>query len=52
MIIIWIWAYNIKNAGVVDIFWGINFLVIAVVSGFSLMDLKQENLLYALLPAL
>ena len=28
MIIVWIWAYRIKNAGVVDIFWAFNFLVI------------------------
>ncbi|MCW3084210.1 MAG: hypothetical protein JWP12_1576 [Bacteroidetes bacterium] len=31
MLIIWIWAYRIKNAGVVDIFWAFNFLVIALV---------------------
>jgi steroid 5-alpha reductase family enzyme len=31
MIIIWIWAYSIKNAGVVDIFWAFNFTVIAAV---------------------
>lgn len=31
MIIIWIWAYRIKNAGVVDIFWAFNFFVIAVI---------------------
>lgn len=31
MIIVWIWAYRIKNAGVVDIFWAFNFTVIALV---------------------
>lgn len=31
MILVWIWAYRIKNAGVVDIFWAFNFLVIAAV---------------------
>ncbi|MCW3070568.1 MAG: hypothetical protein JWO44_458 [Bacteroidetes bacterium] len=31
MLIVWIWAYRINNAGVVDIFWAFNFLVIAVV---------------------
>ncbi len=34
MLIIWIWAYRIKNAGVVDIFWAFNFLVIAAVIWF------------------
>lgn len=31
MILVWIWALRIENAGVVDIFWAFNFLVIAVV---------------------
>ncbi len=31
MILIWIWAYRIKNAGIVDIFWAFNFLIIAIV---------------------
>jgi steroid 5-alpha reductase family enzyme len=31
MILVWVWAYRIKNAGVVDIFWAFNFLVIAFV---------------------
>lgn len=31
MILVWIWAYRIKNAGVVDIFWAFNFLVIAAI---------------------
>jgi len=31
MLIIWVWAYRIHNAGVVDIFWAFNFLVIAAV---------------------
>jgi steroid 5-alpha reductase family enzyme len=30
MIVIWVWAYSIKNAGVVDIFWAFNFIVIAI----------------------
>jgi steroid 5-alpha reductase family enzyme len=29
MILIWLWAYSIKNAGVVDIFWAFNFTLIA-----------------------
>ncbi len=40
MLLVWIWAHNIKNAGVVDIFWSYNFPVIAVIlllfaSGFE-----------------
>lgn len=31
MLVIWIWAYRIKNAGIVDIFWAFNFLVIAAI---------------------
>lgn len=34
MTLVWIWAYSIKNAGVVDIFWAFNFLVIALVIYF------------------
>ncbi|HET6993212.1 MAG TPA: DUF1295 domain-containing protein, partial [Bacteroidia bacterium] len=34
MIIVWIWAYRIQNAGVVDIFWAFNFTVIAAVIYF------------------
>src|ERR1700753_3490359 len=28
---VWVWSYNIKNAGVVDIFWSYNFPVIAII---------------------
>jgi steroid 5-alpha reductase family enzyme len=31
MMLVWLWAYRIQNAGVVDIFWAFNFLVIAVI---------------------
>lgn len=31
MILVWIWAWRIQNAGVVDIFWAFNFTVIAAV---------------------
>ena len=31
MILVWFWAYKIKNAGVVDIFWAFNFTLIAAV---------------------
>lgn len=49
MILIWIWAYRIKNAGIVDIFWAFNFLIIAGViwllsDGFEM----RKNILCAL----
>jgi steroid 5-alpha reductase family enzyme len=31
MFFVWVWAYKIKNAGVVDIFWSYNFPVIAII---------------------
>jgi steroid 5-alpha reductase family enzyme len=31
MLLVWTWAKAIKNAGVVDIFWAINFSIIAIV---------------------
>jgi steroid 5-alpha reductase family enzyme len=31
MLLVWLWAHKIKNAGVVDIFWSYNFSVIAII---------------------
>ncbi|GAC1303095.1 MAG: DUF1295 domain-containing protein [Mucilaginibacter sp.] len=31
MVLVWLWAHKIKNAGVVDIFWSYNFPVIALI---------------------
>src|ERR1700743_1131078 len=31
MACVWVWSYQIKNAGVVDIFWSYNFPVIAII---------------------
>src|ERR1700735_5413571 len=31
MFFVWLWSYQIKNAGVVDIFWSYNFPVIAII---------------------
>lgn len=39
MVLVWLWANKIKNAGVVDIFWSYNFPVIAVI----LMCLADGN---------
>ncbi len=35
MVLTWIWAWKIKNAGVVDIFWAFNFPIIAIICYFS-----------------
>lgn len=34
MVLVWLWALKIKNNGVVDIFWALNFLVIAGIIWF------------------
>jgi steroid 5-alpha reductase family enzyme len=31
MILVWLWAVRIKNGGVVDVFWSLNFPVIAII---------------------
>lgn len=31
MLLVWLWAHKLKNAGVVDIFWSYNFPVIAII---------------------
>lgn len=31
MVLVWIWAVKIKNAGIVDIFWSYNFPVISII---------------------
>ena len=45
MILVWIWAYKIKNAGVVDIFWAFNFTVIAAVIYFMAVNLMPDGYL-------
>ncbi len=52
MIIIWIWAYKIKNAGVVDIFWAFNFTVIAAVIYFMGDGFDQRKEVVCLLAAI
>jgi steroid 5-alpha reductase family enzyme len=34
MLLVYLWAYSIKNAGVVDIFWSFNFSIIAILLYF------------------
>ena len=44
MLLIYLWAYNIKNAGVVDIFWAFNFSIIAILLYFLGDGLPQRKL--------
>lgn len=34
MVVVWLWAKKIKNAGVVDVFWALNFPVITLITFF------------------
>jgi len=45
MLLIYLWAYKIKNAGVVDIFWAFNFSIIAILLYFLGDGLPQRKLL-------
>lgn len=52
MIIIWIWAYRIKNAGIVDIFWAFNFLIIATVIYLMAVGNEKRILILCVLAGL
>lgn len=52
MIIIWVWAYRIKNAGIVDIFWAFNFLIIAIVVWFLAEGFETRKLMVAALASI
>ncbi len=45
MVLVWLWAVRIKNAGVVDIFWSYNFPVIAVLLYFFAPGFDDRKLL-------
>lgn len=45
MFSVWIWAYRIQNAGVVDIFWAFNFSIIAIVLYFMGTGLPERKIL-------
>jgi steroid 5-alpha reductase family enzyme len=42
---VWIWANQIKNAGVVDIFWSYNFPIIAIILFFFGTGLDERRML-------
>src|SRR5579863_314838 len=45
MLLIYIWAYKIKNASVVDIFWAFNFSIIAILLYFLGDGLPKRKIL-------
>ncbi|MFC3562266.1 DUF1295 domain-containing protein [Pedobacter jamesrossensis] len=45
MFLVWLWAKNIKNAGVVDVFWALNFPVITVITFFLSEGFETRKLL-------
>ncbi len=45
MLIIYLWAYKIKNGGVVDIFWAFNFSIIAILLYFLGDGFLQRKIL-------
>ena len=52
MMLIWVWAYRIKNAGIVDIFWAFNFLIIAAVIYLMAVGNERRILMLCVLAAL
>lgn len=45
MLLVWLWAYRIRNAGVVDIFWAFNFSIIAIVLALTSNGLPARILM-------
>jgi steroid 5-alpha reductase family enzyme len=52
MALVWLWAYKIKNAGVVDIFWSYNFPVIAIILFFLASGYGPRRLLLTVMVGL
>jgi steroid 5-alpha reductase family enzyme len=45
MLLVYLWAYKIKNGGVVDIFWAFNFSIIAILLYFLADGFQQRRIL-------
>ncbi|PWS26360.1 hypothetical protein DHW03_16395 [Pedobacter yonginense] len=45
MALVWLWAKRIKNAGVVDVFWALNFPVITVITFFFSHGFEPRKIL-------
>ena len=48
MALVWLWAKKIKNAGVVDVFWALNFPVITIITLFLAEGFLIRNILICL----
>jgi steroid 5-alpha reductase family enzyme len=45
MFFVWLWAKKIKNAGVVDVFWALNFPVITIITFYLSEGLEARKIL-------
>ena len=45
MVLVWFWAKRIKNAGIVDVFWALNFPVITVITFFLAEGFQTRKIL-------
>jgi len=45
MFLVWLWAKKIRNAGVVDVFWALNFPVITIITYFLSEGFETRKLL-------
>jgi steroid 5-alpha reductase family enzyme len=52
MAAVWVWANQIKNAGVVDIFWSYNFPIIAIILFFFGNGLDERRMLICTMVAI
>jgi steroid 5-alpha reductase family enzyme len=52
MALVWLWAYTIKNAGVVDIFWAFNFTIIAAIIWYFSNGYEERKNIVCFLAAL
>lgn len=45
MFLVWLWAKKIKNAGIVDVFWALNFPVITIITFFLSEGFETRKLI-------
>lgn len=49
MFLVWLWAKKIKNAGIVDVFWALNFPVITIITFFLSDGSETRKLLICMM---
>ena len=47
--LLWVWSVFIKNVSIVDIFWGLGFVIVNVFYAFMFGDLTERKLLVLIL---